>query len=259
MRRLIIAVATVGISLATQAESHISPITLERKECYGTCPIYSVTIFSDGRVEYQGKPFVKEKGRHVDRVSVQELQKLTAEVDSAQFFSLDDEYSGITIGDIYTTATDLPTTIVTVVRGGKTKKVEDYMGAPKRLYELEQLIDRITRSCRWVGCNSSERYEDVPYYENFPVNRPVTFRGLLQRTWTGEYPDKLKFSGLDFRLMKNAVSLTVKAQKPGSLIKFAGYLIEARGVIEKSDTFKIDSVRAIRRLFDDKDLSASHQ
>jgi len=38
-------------------------ITLERTECYGFCPIYTLTIQGDGTVVYDGKDFVKTKGR----------------------------------------------------------------------------------------------------------------------------------------------------------------------------------------------------
>src|SRR5687768_7872674 len=38
-------------------------IVLERGRCFGTCPAYRVTIFSDGNLIYEGFDFVKIKGR----------------------------------------------------------------------------------------------------------------------------------------------------------------------------------------------------
>src|SRR5438132_620167 len=50
------------------------------------------------------------------------------------------------------------------------------MGAPKGLYELEQLILDLTHASRWTG----DLYErDVPYYDKFPLNTRVTYPLLL--------------------------------------------------------------------------------
>lgn len=41
-------------------------ITLQRTVCYGSCPEYKLTIFSDGRVLYEGIRNVKKKERPRD-------------------------------------------------------------------------------------------------------------------------------------------------------------------------------------------------
>ncbi|MCI0516543.1 MAG: DUF6438 domain-containing protein, partial [Woeseiaceae bacterium] len=37
-------------------------ITLERTACYGTCPMYKVTIASEGAVTFEGQRFTKTIG-----------------------------------------------------------------------------------------------------------------------------------------------------------------------------------------------------
>ncbi|MEO8396969.1 MAG: DUF6438 domain-containing protein, partial [Chloroflexota bacterium] len=39
---------------AQGSESNVA-ITLERTACHGTCPIYTVSIFEDGTVNYEGE------------------------------------------------------------------------------------------------------------------------------------------------------------------------------------------------------------
>jgi hypothetical protein len=46
--------------------------------------------------------------------------------------------------------TDLPTAFVTVTHSGRSKRVEDYIGAPQGLKELEQQIDETARTQRWI-------------------------------------------------------------------------------------------------------------
>ena len=38
-------------------------MTLERTACFGTCPIYRVVVFKDGRIEYPGEQYVKVVGQ----------------------------------------------------------------------------------------------------------------------------------------------------------------------------------------------------
>ena len=48
-----------------------------------------------------------------------------------------------------TIVTDLPTTFVTVTSDGRTNRVEDYVGAPPGLRELEREID-VAANTRWI-------------------------------------------------------------------------------------------------------------
>ncbi len=42
-------------------------ITLERTQCFGSCPVYKLTVYGDGRVVYEGGGFVKIKGEKKKR------------------------------------------------------------------------------------------------------------------------------------------------------------------------------------------------
>ena len=118
-------------------------ITLERTLCYGFCPNYELTISGDGKVVYEGKSLVKVTGAQTAQISQDKVKKLVDEFYRVGYFSLQDEY----IEDIK----DLPTTITSIIIDGKTKKIVNYYGAPKKLNELENKIDEITNSKNWVG------------------------------------------------------------------------------------------------------------
>jgi hypothetical protein len=118
-------------------------ITLERTACYGICPDYKITIYGDGKVEYKGNMFVKVKGQQTSKISLDKVKELIDEFYKINYFSLKDRY--------YDPVTDLPTTITSISINGKSKRVEDYCcDAPKELRELEDKIDEITESEKWV-------------------------------------------------------------------------------------------------------------
>lgn len=126
-------------------------ITLERTACFGTCPIYALTIYEDGRVEYVGQDFVTAKGEQTGSITPEKLQELVAAFQNADYFNLQDEYTA--------PITDLPTTITSFTFDGTTKTIRNYGGcldnmlvpAPQALCELENKIDEVTKSAQWVG------------------------------------------------------------------------------------------------------------
>ena len=121
-------------------------ITLERTPCFGTCPVYSLTIHGDGTVVYEGKDFVEVKGTAETTMSQGKVDKLLSEFDKADYFSLKDGYTERTI-------TDAPTVITSITIDGKSKTIEHYRGdlsAPDKLSELEDKIDTIVESQQWI-------------------------------------------------------------------------------------------------------------
>ena len=121
-------------------------ITLERTPCFGTCPVYTLTVQGDGTVVYEGKDFVKTKGRAEITITKEKVEQLVSEFEDTDFFSLNDKYTERTI-------TDAPSVRTSITIDGKTKTIEHYHGdfsAPKRLTKLEDRIDEIVNSEQWV-------------------------------------------------------------------------------------------------------------
>ena len=73
---------------AAPIASEISEITLERTACFGTCPVYKVTVKRDGNVTFEGTEFVKETGMHSGKISGQQFQQLAAKIEQIGFLRL---------------------------------------------------------------------------------------------------------------------------------------------------------------------------
>jgi hypothetical protein len=144
-------------SLRAQAVTADFLIKLERTQCYGDCPIYTVTIDAAGNVTYEGTGHVRVLGRQVDRVDASQVAALVATVERIGFFQMDDQYRVVRNPDgISLQVSDLPTTFVTVTHQGRTKRVEDYFNAPAALRELEEQIDEIAGTQRWTRIGEHE-------------------------------------------------------------------------------------------------------
>jgi hypothetical protein len=121
-------------------------MSLSRSNCFGTCPSYTVTISGDGSVEYNGGRFTAISGTHRSQVSYEDVSNLIEKFRAADFFSLANEY--------HANVTDVPIFGVCLTIDGKNKQVTDYWGEragmPHSVTELENEIDRVSGSARWV-------------------------------------------------------------------------------------------------------------
>lgn len=145
-RLLWLAAVTLAVPCFAAAQDLEIPadtrISLERTHCYGPCPVYTVAIDARGMVTYRGSDYVRVKGRQTVRIERSALVDLLREAKRINLFAMRDVYTG----DV----TDLPTTIVTLTTNGRTKRIEDYVGAPEDLRRFEGALDAAAGVKRWV-------------------------------------------------------------------------------------------------------------
>jgi hypothetical protein len=125
------------------AQDHgVTEIGLERTPCYGTCPVYTVIIESDGTFRYKGEKYVERKGEFTGKVSRYQFNQLAQFIRDSGYTDLHDTYSRA--------VTDNPTVYTTVVIDRKRKVVKNYANAgPTKLWAVEQLIDKLLLEATW--------------------------------------------------------------------------------------------------------------
>lgn len=128
-------------------------VSLERTSCFGSCPVYRVTISRDGMVRFEGKRFVTDSGADSAQVTRSAVDSLLAELDRGGYYGFADQYvSGAPACGLY--ATDLPSVNTAVDDGRRRKSVEHDRGcsqAPAGLAALENRIDEVAGTSRWTG------------------------------------------------------------------------------------------------------------
>ncbi len=144
---LILIVVGIPMVNAQENESNAA-ITLERTACFGTCPIYTVTILVDGTVIYEGENFVSVTGKQTSEIAPENVAAMVAAFKEAGYFEWDEAYDTQTV-------TDLPTIITSVTDDdGTTHRIVRYVGdtsAPLALPFLEQWIDEMANTALWTG------------------------------------------------------------------------------------------------------------
>jgi ankyrin repeat protein len=120
-------------------------ITLQRSGCFGSCPSYRVTLTAED-VEFDGGGYVVARGKHTAAVDPTDVRRLAKKFVNADFYSMDASYAA--------SVTDNPTYELSIEIDGHSKKVEDYVGSwvgmPAVITELEDEVDTIARTQRWI-------------------------------------------------------------------------------------------------------------
>lgn len=125
-------------------------IILKRIGCHGPCPDYTVQIYADGKVEFEGRVFVKAMGLHVKTLPQEKVAAMLAEVEKSNFFELNGDYACYS-------RTDSPWYTITVTQDGRTKTIKHYEGCDSAdkeglaaLNQLEDRIDELAGIADWL-------------------------------------------------------------------------------------------------------------
>lgn len=154
-------------ALPASAQSNPVSITLEREPCFGTCPAYSVTIYEDGKVEYNGLSSVEVEGQQISQIDKELVVMLVEGFADAGYFEWEDRYDTMLV-------TDLPYVTTSVTRNGETKEIFRYVGddsAPIELAYLEVWIDKVVNSKQWTGTEPFIYYHSPDRQEILQLDR----------------------------------------------------------------------------------------
>jgi len=127
--------------------------------CFGSCPVYSLTIYGNGKGVYEGKSSVKVKGVLKFNLTQGQLDELVKSFEAAHYFSFADYYS--------IPVTDMSLVMTSITFQGQSKKVGHYGwcldyekitipegepkdAAPQALCNLERKIDEIVNVRQWT-------------------------------------------------------------------------------------------------------------
>lgn len=120
-------------------------ISLERSMCFGWCPDYTLRLHGSGRVEYVGRHFVCDLGKRESTADALEVRRLVEAMLAAGFIGLAWNPGAL--------MTDHETVVTTLLHEGRAFRVSHYhgdQGAPRWLSFMEEEIDRVAGSARWL-------------------------------------------------------------------------------------------------------------
>lgn len=141
--------ALLLVAFAAPPDFHLQ---MNRGACYGSCPIYTLTIDGRGGVVFDGEADTAVVGPHSRTMTTDALEQLVSELRRIDFFSLGD-YS-LRSTECVQHWTDHPSVSITLRMDGREKTVHHYLGCrgfalEERLIALEMRVDALAGVEPW--------------------------------------------------------------------------------------------------------------
>jgi hypothetical protein len=163
--RLIALASLAMFVIAAPARSESSPARLgadhggllahyATTQCYGICPAYSLDVYRDGFVRYEGKAFVIHRGVATASLPATTIDEIRSAFERAAFRSLAAHCCDCR------TVTDAQAVIVAIEDGQARVEINHYQGCdkePKALRTLEERFESLLRVERWIGTEEQRR------------------------------------------------------------------------------------------------------
>jgi ankyrin repeat protein len=154
-------------------------VSLTRSVCFGSCPSYTVMVSPSG-ILFEGSGYVVAYGKHTDKVDISELRSLAQRFVAADFYSMESSYAA--------GVTDSPTYTLAITIDGREKKVEDcvgsWVGMPAVITDLEDAVDMLARTDRWI--EGSDGLVEALQGENFNFESFEAQRMLKEASIRGQ-------------------------------------------------------------------------
>lgn len=115
--------------------------SLQRSPCFGKCPTFTMTIYTDGLVEFEGVSNVDMIGKFTTTISNKQLEDFVHTSRAIGFHELKDKYDG--------PVSDFPSATITMDVDGVRKEVYRRYDYPKRILTLENMFDALLESASW--------------------------------------------------------------------------------------------------------------
>jgi len=114
----------------------------KRTPCFGMCAIFTMTVFSNGEVEYSGKNFTNLIGEYRTQLDKTILQNMTVTAEEIGYFRMLDSYDNEGV-------TDLPSIYTALKKDNKLKWVKNRYNGPKELKALYSNLDKVIAEAQW--------------------------------------------------------------------------------------------------------------
>ncbi|MBK8389597.1 MAG: hypothetical protein IPL23_10115 [Saprospiraceae bacterium] len=115
--------------------------SIQRGPCFGKCPVYSMQVYTDGRLVYEGTRFAKKLGTYHKTLTATELKELDKVIKSANFFTFDSIYES--------EIPDLSGITIYHSNGKEQKSVFGKENRPPALMQIQYALERIVESDGW--------------------------------------------------------------------------------------------------------------
>ncbi|GJM36175.1 MAG: hypothetical protein DHS20C18_51760 [Saprospiraceae bacterium] len=125
----------------TNLEELAEIIEMKKGPCFGSCPVFTLTIYNNGVASYEGERFTDRMGVYTKVLDKTTFESIVADFKLANLWQFQDAYKA--------RIPDLATVSITYWEEDKSKTVLGKDGRPETVLKLEEKLDEIANSSGW--------------------------------------------------------------------------------------------------------------
>ncbi len=138
----------------TLTSESVKLFELTKTPCFGMCPVFTYTIYSDGKTEYSGKRWVDKMGLHTKQLSKADFNAIKKAFAETKLAGYDDMYKNQIM--------DLPNWKISEFTDGNRKDVVGYQNMPEPVKELVKQMDALADATDgWKAQEGAVNYTGV--------------------------------------------------------------------------------------------------
>lgn len=127
-------------------------IEMHKGPCFGTCPVFRLTIYDNGLATYDGERFTNRVGTFIKKLDQRTLNELLTAFRNVNLFQYNDVYPA--------QIPDLQTVTITYYEEDREKTIRGKDGRPAIIEDLEAMLDEIANSGGWEPQNENSYVAD---------------------------------------------------------------------------------------------------
>lgn len=160
-------------------------ISMDKGSCFGSCPVYTLSIDNKGYATFEGERFTDKVGKHGLQLQSQKLDEIATAFSSADLASYDDNYPS----DI----SDLPITTIAYINNTFQKRISGKVERPEKIKELQSMLEDIAQMDGWMSLDTAavEMVKPTPKEEAIIKNEIIIkFKsGTFISKWLKQYKE----------------------------------------------------------------------
>ncbi len=129
-------------------------VEMSKGPCYGRCPVYTLVVYDNGVVTYEGKQNTDRKGLFINQISDSALKALVSQLVAAKLDQFQDAYRG--------RIPDLQTVTITYYGGQYRKRIVGKDGRPQAVLDIQATLEDIANQEGWEL--KAAEASDLPNY-----------------------------------------------------------------------------------------------
>lgn len=137
--------------LTTKDLDELEPrIKMSKGPCFGSCPVYTLTIYEGGVVAYEGQRYTDKVGLYTKLMETNAYRELIKTFEDADMWSFQNAYKA--------QIPDMATVSITYYKEGESKTVKGKDGRPAKIEELQKILTQIADSGGWEQQSGGGNY-----------------------------------------------------------------------------------------------------